>query len=116
MEKFAIITGASGGLGKSVGHQLKASGWTIARVGRDQQKLEDWDDKEDLSVVSDVSKNNGAKKAIERCIEVVGTPPTGLVNCAGSVLIAPLHRTKEDQYRQIIRDNFRTPDVLRVTD
>ena len=108
MEKIAIITGASGGLGKSVGQSLKASGWTIVRVGRDQQKLGDWDSKEDLSIVSDVSTSDGAKDAVERCAEVMGMPPTGLVNCAGSVLIAPMHRTKEDQYRQILRDNLDT--------
>lgn len=108
MDKVAIITGASGGLGKSVGRYLKASGWTIVRVGRDQQKLDDWDDKEDPSIVSDVSTSDGAKAAVERCLEVMGMPPNGMVNCAGSVLIAPMHRTKEEQYRQIIRDNLDT--------
>jgi NAD(P)-dependent dehydrogenase (short-subunit alcohol dehydrogenase family) len=108
MQKIAMITGASGGLGKSVGKLLKASGWTIVRVGRDQQKLEDWEDKEDIVIVSDISTNDGAKEAVERCTEVVGVPPDGLVNCAGSVLIAPIHRTKEDQYRQILRDNLDT--------
>jgi NAD(P)-dependent dehydrogenase (short-subunit alcohol dehydrogenase family) len=108
MDNIAIITGASGGLGKAVGKRLKAAGWNIVRVGRNQKKLEDWEDKNDISVVADISTNDGAKLAIERCMEIVGTPPKGLVNCAGSVLIAPMHRTKEDQYRQIVRDNLDT--------
>jgi len=41
MEKIALITGASGGLGKAAGKRLKAAGWIIVRVGRTQQRLED---------------------------------------------------------------------------
>ena len=108
MERIAVITGASGGLGKAVGKRLKMSGWTIVRVGRDQQKLEDWEDKNDISIIADVSTSEGANLAIERCTEILGKPANGLVNCAGSVLIAPMHRTKEEQYRQIICDNLDT--------
>jgi NAD(P)-dependent dehydrogenase (short-subunit alcohol dehydrogenase family) len=108
MEKIAMITGASGGLGKAVGKRLKASGWTIVRVGRTQEKLEDWDDADDFSIVADVSTSDGANLAVERCAELGGKAPVGLVNCAGSVLILPMHRTKEEQYRQIILDNLDT--------
>jgi|GEM_PF-3742184 len=108
MEKTALITGASGGLGKAAGKRLKAAGWIIVRVGRTQQRLEDWDDADDISIVAEVSTTDGANFAIERCEELGGKPPAGLVNCAGSVVILPMHRTKEEHYRQIIRDNLDT--------
>jgi NAD(P)-dependent dehydrogenase (short-subunit alcohol dehydrogenase family) len=108
MEKIALITGASGGLGKAAGKRMRASGWAIVRVSRTQQKLEDWDDTDDFSIVADVSTSDGANLAVERCKKLGGKPPVGLVNCAGSVVILPMHRTKEEQYRQIIRGNLDT--------
>jgi NAD(P)-dependent dehydrogenase (short-subunit alcohol dehydrogenase family) len=44
---------------------------------------------------------------VAECAERYGVPD-GFANCAGEVLIAPLHRTSEAQYRQCLRANLDT--------
>jgi NAD(P)-dependent dehydrogenase (short-subunit alcohol dehydrogenase family) len=43
-----------------------------------------------------------------RCVEHFGRPPDALAHCAGTVLLAPLHRTTPEQYREALRGNLDT--------
>lgn len=107
MTKIALITGASGGLGQALAHELLTEGWRLAVVGRDGGRLRDCYGSKALCLEADVATPEGAQAAIAGCQERLGTP-SALANCAGSVLITPLHRTSPAQYRACLAANLDT--------
>ena len=109
MSNLALITGASGGLAGAVAKRLADAGWQLALVSRDLSQLSTYPTAHTACLVeADVSTADGAALAIETCLAETGQTPAALINCAGSVLMAPLHRTSEDQYRECIRANLDT--------
>lgn len=102
-----LVTGARGGLGRAVVQAVQARGWTAVAVGRDAAGLAESLDPGAPQIVADVGTSDGARAAVADCVARFGVP-TGLVNCAGEVLIAPLHRTSEAQYRDCLRANLDT--------
>ncbi len=107
MTTIALITGASGGLAQALARELRDSGWKLALVGRDGDKLRKLCGDDDVCITADVSTAEGARAALAACSEQLGLP-TALANCAGSTLIAPLHRTTVEQYRACLAANLDT--------
>ena len=106
-QPIAMIAGASGGLGRAVASRLSASGWRLALVTRGGTRLGEVGPPRAIRIAADVSSADGARAALAHCKEALGVP-TALVNCAGSTLIAPLHRTSEAAYRDCISANLDT--------
>ncbi len=104
MTSIALITGASGGIGRALAHQLHAQGVRVAAVGRDAGRLADVEAA--VRIPADTTTPEGAALAIAACHEALGTAPTLLAHCVGSTLIAPLHRTRLEAYREVMRVNL----------
>ncbi|UXH77402.1 SDR family NAD(P)-dependent oxidoreductase [Roseateles amylovorans] len=104
MTSIALITGASGGIGRGLARQLSAQGLRVAAVGRDVDRLADVE--ATLRIVADTTTPEGAALALETCVRELGAAPTQLAHCVGTTLIAPLHRTRPDVYRELIRVNL----------
>ncbi len=104
MTSIALITGASGGIGRVLARQLHAKGFRVAAVGRDVARLADVEAA--VRIAADTATPEGAAQAIAACQEALGAVPTLLAHCVGSTLIAPLHRTRADAYREVMRVNL----------
>jgi NAD(P)-dependent dehydrogenase (short-subunit alcohol dehydrogenase family) len=104
MTSIALITGASGGIGRALARQLHAQGCRVAAVGRDAGRLTDVE--ATLRIAADTTTPEGAALAVTSCREALGAAPTLLAHCVGSTLIAPLHRTRTDAYRDVVRVNL----------
>ena len=104
MTAIALITGASGGIGRALARQLHAQGCRVAVVGRDIGRLATMDAA--VRIAADTTTPEGAALAIAACQEALGAAPTLLAHCVGSTLIAPLHRTRVDAYREVTRVNL----------
>jgi NAD(P)-dependent dehydrogenase (short-subunit alcohol dehydrogenase family) len=104
MSAIVLITGASGGIGRALASQLHAQGCQVAAVGRDAARLADV--AAAVRIEADTTTPDGAAKAIATCQDALGAPPTLLAHCVGSTLIAPLHRTRADAYREVMRVNL----------
>ena len=104
MTSIVLITGASGGIGRALARQLHAQGYRVAVVGRDAARLADVDAA--VRIAADTTTPDGAALAIAACQEALGSAPTLLAHCVGSTLIAPLHRTRLDSYREVMRVNL----------
>jgi NAD(P)-dependent dehydrogenase (short-subunit alcohol dehydrogenase family) len=102
--RIALVTGARGGIGRALCTQLKADGWRIAAAGRDAAALHDVP--ADARIAADTTTPEGATHAIAQCQAALGAAPTALAHCVGSTLIAPLHRTNTEQYREVVRVNL----------
>jgi NAD(P)-dependent dehydrogenase (short-subunit alcohol dehydrogenase family) len=102
--RIALVTGARGGIGHALCTQLQAGGWRIAAVGRDAAALHDVP--ADARIAADTTTPEGAAQAITQCQAALGAVPSTLAHCVGSTLIAPLHRTSAEQYREVVRVNL----------
>jgi NAD(P)-dependent dehydrogenase (short-subunit alcohol dehydrogenase family) len=105
MTRTVLITGAAGGLGQAATTLLQSRGWQVAGVSRDAGRLAGASDSF-LPIEADVSTGEGADAALAACLEHFGAPPDALIHAAGSTLLAPLHRTDEDTYRQTLAANL----------
>ena len=104
MTTIALIAGASGGVGRALASQLHAQGYRVAAVGRDAGRLADV--AATVRIAADTTTPDGAALAIAVCQEALGATPTLLAHCVGSTFIAPLHRTRLDAYRELMRVNL----------
>lgn len=99
-----LITGASGGVASALSIRLRASGWQLALATRDAGKLVAHAG--DVVIEADVSIEAGAEAVVAAATEAFGAPPDAVAHCAGAILIAPLGRTSEAQYRQCLAANL----------
>jgi NAD(P)-dependent dehydrogenase (short-subunit alcohol dehydrogenase family) len=104
---IALVTGASGGIGRAVVEALRKAGHRIVVAGRDQRTLETIH--ADAIVVADTTTPDGASLSIAACIDLLGQPPALLAHCVGSTLIAPLHRSADADIRETLRVNLESP-------
>jgi NAD(P)-dependent dehydrogenase (short-subunit alcohol dehydrogenase family) len=101
-----MVTGASGGLGQIAGRMMMENGWQVAQVTRDANRIDSSQKDIGEIVEADVSTSEGSKAAVDLIKMRLGESPSALLNCAGSVLIAPMHRTNTDQYRACLQANL----------
>lgn len=103
MENVVII-GAAGGIGSALARRLAARGATLLLLGRNAASLE--------PLARELGATAQAVDAIvpeqvEAAVSAFG-PLTGIVNCAGSILLKPAHLTTESEWRQTIDTNLTT--------
>jgi NAD(P)-dependent dehydrogenase (short-subunit alcohol dehydrogenase family) len=104
MNNIVLITGASGGIGRELASQLQAQGLRVVAVGREAARLAEVPAA--LRTVADTTTPEGAALAISACTEALCAAPSRLAHCVGSTLIAPLHRTRAEAYRELMRVNL----------
>jgi NAD(P)-dependent dehydrogenase (short-subunit alcohol dehydrogenase family) len=104
MNHIALITGARGGIGRALVARLRADGLRVAAVGRDATALADLD--VDARIGADCTTPDGAALAMAACREALGAAPSRLAHAVGSTLIAPLHRTRVEAAREVLRVNL----------
>ena len=71
--KVAIVTGAGGGVGKSISKRLASEGCKVVMLGRDRAKLsklssEIGNKKNTMTVIADISKEAEVLSAIDQTI------------------------------------------------
>jgi len=101
---IALITGASGGIGRALAGRLHAQGCRVAAVGRDADRLAEVEAA--VRIAADTTTPEGSARALAGCQEALGAAPQLLAHCVGSTLIAPLHRTRTEAYREVMRVNL----------
>lgn len=105
VEKIALITGASGGLGQAIAKKLLIDDWKLILVGRDQQKLKVAYDDNHTQIIADCSNTEGVKKIFEE-INSNQLLPTALAHCVGNIRLGALHRMHESDFIDCINTNL----------
>jgi NAD(P)-dependent dehydrogenase (short-subunit alcohol dehydrogenase family) len=105
MSKLTLITGAAGGLGRALTERLHGQAWPLALVSREAVRLRDAP-ADALTIAADCTTAECAARVMALCVEHFGRAPDALAHCAGTVLLAPLHRTSPEQYREVVRANL----------
>jgi NAD(P)-dependent dehydrogenase (short-subunit alcohol dehydrogenase family) len=98
----ALLTGARGGIGQALVKRLRARGVRVAAVSREAADTAGLDAQ--AWITADVCTPEGARSALEQTRSLLG-PPTLLAHLVGNTLIAPAHRTRPEQYAQVMRVN-----------
>jgi NAD(P)-dependent dehydrogenase (short-subunit alcohol dehydrogenase family) len=98
------VTGARGGIGRALVARLRSRGLRVAAVGRDLATLNDVP--AEAHITADMTTPEGAAAAFAACREQLGAAPSWLAHAVGSTLIAPLHRTRAEQAREVLRINL----------
>jgi NAD(P)-dependent dehydrogenase (short-subunit alcohol dehydrogenase family) len=101
---IALVTGARGGIGRALVARLRSRGLRVAVVCRDSLSLSEVP--ADAHIAADTTTPEGAAAAFEACREQLGAAPSWLAHAVGSTLIAPLHRTRAEQARDVLRINL----------
>ncbi len=102
---IVVITGARGGIGRSLVAELaERGGLRIVGVSRDAAALADLPLA--LAVQADCTTPEGVAEVFAQCKEALGAVPTLLAHCVGSTLIAPMHRTTNEQWQAVMRTNL----------
>lgn len=104
LNDIALVTGARGGIGRVLVGRLRARGLRVAAVGRDLATLQEV--AADAHIAADTTTPEGAAAAFEACRAQLGAAPSWLAHAVGSTLIAPLHRTRADAAREVLRVNL----------
>lgn len=94
--RVAVVTGTASGIGRSIAHELRSTGWQVAGV--DLQPSLDCD----LSLVADVTDADAIARAVQRAERELG-PVEGLVSAAGHYEAAPIDAVTDAQWRRMLR-------------
>jgi NAD(P)-dependent dehydrogenase (short-subunit alcohol dehydrogenase family) len=105
LDKFALITGASGGLGQALAKKLLRDGWNLILIGRDQQKLNAAYGNNHMQIIGDCSNHDGVKRIFEE-ISLNQLTPTVLAHCVGNIRLGALHRMAESDFLDCMNTNL----------
>lgn len=102
IQKVAIVTGASQGLGKGIVDAYRARGWRVVATSRSIQPSNDPDL---LTVAGDIGDPATGKRVVAEAIARFGRVDS-LINNAGVFIASPFTDYTEEQYRQKLHTNL----------
>ena len=108
MEPVYLIIGAAGGIGSTLCRQLSAKGARLAFAGRTPESLQVLaDDLGGSTHPLDATSIDAVQAAVDEVVAEHGRID-GLVNCVGSILLKPAHRTSAEEWRSTLAANLDT--------
>jgi len=120
-EKTALVTGASGGVGRAIAVRLAAEGVTVGLTGRSSERLEAAEaaangvGPRSFSVVADLSNEEDVERLRSRLHATVEGLDV-LVHCAGTIGHGPVHTAEvaelDRQYRANLRGAYAVTQSL----
>ncbi|MEY2342121.1 SDR family NAD(P)-dependent oxidoreductase [Acidithiobacillus sp. IBUN Pt1247-S3] len=103
MERWIVVTGASGALAQALFVALRTAGWGVVAVSRQAAPADT--DAGQVWIQGDVSDQSGAEAVFAELAQR-NIVPEFLAHLAGSFLLAGLAQTSEEQYRQCLAANL----------
>lgn len=105
MKKIALITGAAGGLGKSLAELLESEGWQLIVTSRDAARLKDAYGDKHLQICADCATREGVK-AIFDIAQDNALIPQAFAHCVGNIKLGALHRLSKGDFEESIEANL----------
>ncbi len=113
MNKLALVTGASSGIGKAFAERLAADGYGLVVVGRRLDRLEELaaslSNVEVQALAADLSTDDGVDAVAEVC---ASQPLTMLVNNAGVAHYMPIAQLPADKAAELVHVKVVAPTML----
>jgi NAD(P)-dependent dehydrogenase (short-subunit alcohol dehydrogenase family) len=111
--RTALVTGASGGIGRALAAGLAASGAAVALHGRSESQLRETAEQIQaeggryVCLTADLADRASCAGLIDRCAQQFGRLDV-LVNCAGMNRRKPIAQVSDDDYDTIMAVNLRS--------
>jgi NADP-dependent 3-hydroxy acid dehydrogenase YdfG len=108
LERVAVVTGASSGIGAATARALAAGGYRVALLARRADRITALADElgnGSIAIAADVTDRDSMVAAAERVQSELGGADV-LVNNAGVMLLGPFNSAQRDDYRQMIEVNL----------
>lgn len=111
MNRVAVITGASSGIGNAIARALAARGAAVALLARDQERLQSLAEvltrggARALVVTADVTDRASMQRAAAEVQRELGAADV-LVNAAGEALLAPFGAEQAEETRRLVEVNL----------
>ena len=105
MNKTALITGATGGLGQSMAKKLLANGWQLILVGRNAQKLNAIYGNQHIQIAADCSDAAGVQQVFDT-LKSLNITPVALAHCIGTIRLGALHRMPQADFLDCMTTNL----------
>lgn len=113
--KVALITGASGGIGRAIAREFVRMGMRLALCGRSEERLracaEEIGAEDALLLCGDLTDEGHLAGCVERTCARFGGLDV-LVNCAGEALSRPFEETSAEDFDRLMNINVRAPFLL----
>lgn len=108
MEKLAIVTGGTRGIGKAISLALKEKNYiVIANYQNNKEQADNFSRQTGIDTMSwDVSKLNECQNAVSEIEEKFGQNVSILINNAGITRDGMLHRSNEENWQDVINVNL----------
>ncbi|MGI9143058.1 MAG: SDR family NAD(P)-dependent oxidoreductase, partial [Fluviibacter sp.] len=84
MKKIALITGAAGGLGKSLATFLESEGWELIVTSRDATRLKEAFGNKHLQICADCATPEGVKTILD-VAQDNALIPQAFAHCVGNI-------------------------------
>lgn len=108
MSSVHLILGAAGGIGSALCRYLAAGDVRLALAGRTEDPLRSLSAEVGGSVhLLDATSVEDVQRAVQEVIREHGRID-GVVNCVGSILLRPAHRTSAEEWRATLSANLDT--------
>jgi len=104
-EKFVLITGAAGGIGRATVKLFTDKGWRV--IGVDRQPYGDGFPKNGLFIQADISEPDSIESLFENTREFTDTLDT-LINNAAYQITKPLLETSVEEWDAVMASNLRS--------
>jgi NAD(P)-dependent dehydrogenase (short-subunit alcohol dehydrogenase family) len=107
---IALITGASGSIGRAVAEALLGKGWAVALVSRDEARVQELAETLGAGAhpyVADTTDPGAIGAAVDAVTRDLGAP-LGLVHAVGSTLLKPLHAVSDEEFEDVLGVNLRS--------
>jgi NAD(P)-dependent dehydrogenase (short-subunit alcohol dehydrogenase family) len=118
--RFALVTGASSGIGRAVALALGDAGARVVAVGRDRGRLQELADVADAGgssldpVACDLTRDTDIRMLAARVAEATSALDI-LVSCAGAIDFGTVEDAPIEQLDRLVRTNLRAPYLLTQT-
>ncbi|WP_210270108.1 SDR family oxidoreductase [Aureimonas mangrovi] len=109
--KVAVVTGASAGIGFATAERFARSGWRVAILARDPDRLRDARSQLEriggtiLDIPTDVADAAQVEVAAKRVVRELGSIDAW-VNNAMTTVVAPAHEITAQEYRQVTASTY----------
>src|SRR5436305_2928010 len=109
MERTAIVTGGTGGLGAAVVARLLDDGWRVVVPWVVEQELERMPERDDLELIqADLFDSEAVEKVVSLATQSPEAPLRGLVNLVGGFAAGGrVHETPIEDFERQFRLNLR---------